>query len=77
MGKAINKLHDNGIIINERLINITKTIYKYACNDGIRHGGINLVIASENDAIYILVLCAACINYLNYLYKQALEKEAQ
>lgn len=76
LGRAISKLESNRIIIDERLVNVSKDIYKYACNSGIRHGGVDSTVASENDAVYILVLCAACINYLNYLYQTTELKES-
>lgn len=67
LSKAINKLENTGVAIEERMKNLIKTTYKYACNAGIRHGGTTPVVATEADAILVLVISAAAINYLNAL----------
>ena len=65
LGRAITKLENNGVVIEERMKNLIKNTYKYACNAGIRHGGTTPVVATEADAILVLVISAAAINYLN------------
>lgn len=67
LGQAIKNLEDNGILFDEDMKNIIKSVYKYACNAGIRHGGVTPINASKNDAQYILTICSVCINYLNTL----------
>lgn len=66
LGKAISELESNGVVFDEDMKAIIKKLYNYACNSGIRHGGTNPVIAKEEDAILVLVISAAAINYLNY-----------
>ena len=66
LGKAITELESNGVVFNDDMKAIIKKLYSYACNSGIRHGGTNPVIAKEEDAILVLVISAAAINYLNY-----------
>lgn len=65
LGKAINALKGKGIALDCRMENLIKSTYSYACTAGIRHGGTTPIVAKEADAIYILVLSAAEINYLN------------
>ena len=67
LGRAITRLENNGVFIDERMKNLIKNTYKYACNAGIRHGGTAPVVATEADSILILVISAAAINYLNTL----------
>lgn len=70
LGRAITKLENKGVVIEERMKNLIKNTYKYACNAGIRHGGTAPVVATEADAILVLVISAAAINYLNSLRKE-------
>lgn len=69
LGRAINGLESKDIFIDEDMRVLIKGIYRYACNAGIRHGGTEPITANEEDAILILVLSAAAINYLSRLYK--------
>lgn len=75
LGKALSQLEDKGVIIDEDMDTLLRKIYGYVCNAGVRHGGDNkdTIIATENDAILLLVLCAACINYINNLYLKEID----
>ena len=68
LGRALNALTRKGVSIDSRMMELIKTTYKYVCNSGIRHGGTDLVIATEEDAVFTLVICAAAINYLNTVW---------
>jgi len=65
LGRAITQMKNNGYSIDSDFEEVLRKTYGYACNAGIRHGGENPVIASEKDALFILSICAASINYLN------------
>lgn len=67
LGKAIDALESKGIVFDEDMKMLIKKVYAYACNAGIRHGGTNPTVATEDDAILVLVITAAEINYLNAL----------
>lgn len=67
LGRAIGKLESKGVVIEDRMKGLIKSIYHYACNAGIRHGGATTVVTTEADAILVLVISAAAINYLNAL----------
>ena len=68
LGKALKKLEEKGIATDEDLNALIRKIYDYACNAGIRHGGTEPVTATEDEAIFVLVTCAATINYINMKY---------
>ena len=70
LGRAMNELEQKGVVFDEDMKAVIKSIYTYACNAGIRHGGVETVIATEEDAILILVISAAAINYLNIIRKK-------
>lgn len=70
LGKAMTELEKNGIVFDPDMRALIKKIYTYACNAGIRHGGTEPVVATEEDAILLLVVSAAGINYLNTLRKR-------
>ncbi len=70
LGKAINQLEKKGIVFDQDMKSLIKSIYAVACNAGIRHGGTNPITASEEEAILVLVVSAAAINYLNVLRQQ-------
>ena len=65
LGKAITEMKNSGYNIDSDFEEVLRKTYKYACNAGIRHGGENPVAASEKDALFVLSICAASINYLN------------
>ena len=67
LGKALKNLKEKGFVLDEDMELILKSIYKYACNAGIRHGSADPVAATEEDAVFIMVISAAGINYLNAL----------
>lgn len=67
LGKAISELENKGIVFDQDMKALIKKIYAYACNAGIRHGGTTPVVATEADAILVMVISAAAINYLNTL----------
>lgn len=67
LGKAIKELEKKGIIFDKDMKAIIDAVYVYACNAGLRHGGMNSITATEEDAIFIMVISAAAINYLNEL----------
>ena len=65
LGRAITQMKNNGYDIDSDFEEVLRKTYKYACNAGIRHGGENPVSASEKDALFVLSVCASCINYMN------------
>lgn len=65
LGEAIKKLQDNGVTIHKAMITAFEKLYGYTSDqNGIRHGGIDFVNATEEDARYMLISCSAFINYL-------------
>lgn len=65
LGEAIKKLQENGVTIHKAMITAFEKLYGYTSDqNGIRHGGIDFVNATEEDARYMLISCSAFINYL-------------
>lgn len=65
LGKTLNKLEENGVVIHEAMKEAFKKLYGYTSDaQGIRHGGMFFENASEEDAKYMLVSCSAFINFL-------------
>lgn len=65
LGQILDKLKDNGIEIHGAMRTGFEKLYGYTSNsDGIRHGGIDFTNAPEEDARFMLVSCAAFVNYL-------------
>ena len=65
LGKTLKKLRENGIDIHPSLGTAFEKMYGFTSDQsGIRHGGIDFIKASEEDARYMLVTCSAFINYL-------------
>ena len=65
LGEIFDKLKDNGIEIHGAMRTGFEKLYGYTSNsDGIRHGGIDFTNAPEEDARFMLVSCAAFVNYL-------------
>lgn len=72
LGRAVNKLADYGIVLNENLSTAIKNLYKYTCNeDGKRHGGTSFVESDVEDARFMLVTCSAIINFLMVKWEKA------
>lgn len=72
LGKAINKMAEQGIVLHEALSDAIKKLYKYTCNeDGKRHGGTTYVESDVEDARFMLVTCSAIINYLMVKWEKA------
>ena len=65
LGKAISTMKKHGAEIDSNFEMLLTKIYAYASKSGIRHGGNNPVQASEEDAVFVMVICAALINYMN------------
>lgn len=71
LGMTLNELNKNSVQIHPALIKGFKALYGYASNEeGIRHGGIDFKGAKDEDAKYMLVTCAAFVNYLNLKYSR-------
>lgn len=71
LGAAIKKLEENGVVIHQAMKSAFSQLYGYTSDQaGIRHGGINFVNASEEDARYMMVSCSAFVNYLKNKYSK-------
>lgn len=70
LGKMLNKLKEEGIEIHESLMVAFKKLYEYASDaKGIRHAGnLDGPSASFEEAKFMLVSCAAFVNYLSALH---------
>lgn len=66
LGKMIKKLEDNGIAIHGSLKSAFNSLYGYASDaNGVRHAGdIGGPSSTFDEAKFMLVSCAAFINYL-------------
>ena len=65
LSNAIKKLKDNGINIHPAMEQAFSSLYGYTSDtNGIRHGGIEFVNLSGEDAKYMLITCSAFINFL-------------
>lgn len=65
LGNTLKKLKDCGISIHPAMENAFKQLYGYTSDSGgIRHGSIEFTEASSEDAKYMMVSCAAFVNYL-------------
>ena len=66
LGKALNKLEDNGVKVHKALKDAFLKLYGYASDEGgIRHAeGMFESNVSFEDAKYFLVSCCAFVNYL-------------
>ena len=69
LGRMLNKLEDNGIVVHSKIKEAFKLLYAYASNaNGIRHAGdIGGPSSTFEEAKFILVACSAFINYLTAL----------
>lgn len=70
LGKALNKLEKNGVIIPQMLKLAFDKLYAYTNNEttGIRHALMDddgTYTPGSDEAIFMLVSCSAFINYLN------------
>lgn len=74
LGRAINKMAEQGIVLHEALAEAIKKLYKYTCNeDGKRHGGTTYVESDVEDARFMIVTCSAIVNYLLVKWEKAKE----
>lgn len=65
LGDALKKLESRDIKLHKALRNAMSSLYGYTSDEGgIRHGSIEFVGASSEDAKYMLISCSAFINYL-------------
>lgn len=73
LGKALKRLEDNGISIHHSLKNGFSSIYGYTSNKGgIRHAMIEEgTVATQEDALFMLVSCSAFCHYLQQKGAQA------
>lgn len=70
LGKALNKLEANGIVIHKLLKSAFDKLYAYTNqpDTGIRHALIDNdgdYVPQAEEALFMLVSCSAFINYLN------------
>jgi hypothetical protein len=70
LGKALNKLESNGILIPKLLKQAFEKLYAYTNQPetGIRHALMDnegKYIPAQEEALFMLVSCSAFINYLN------------
>ena len=65
LGKTLKKLADNGVHIHKAMESAFSSLYGYTSDEhGIRHGSIDFTNAPSEDAKFMLVACAAFVNYL-------------
>ena len=65
LGDALKKLESKGVKLHKALQNAMSSLYGYTSDEGgIRHGSIDFVGASSEDAKYMLISCSAFVNYL-------------
>lgn len=65
LGNTLKKLKDSGVIIHSAMEGAFLKLYGYASDSGgIRHGSIEFVDVPSEDAKYMMVSCAAFVNYL-------------
>lgn len=65
LGNTLKKLKDSGVIIHSAMEGAFLKLYGYTSDSGgIRHGSIDFVNVESEDAKYMMVSCAAFINYL-------------
>ena len=65
LGDALKKLETKGVKLHKALQNAMSSLYGYTSDEGgIRHGSIDFVGASSEDARYMLISCSAFVNYL-------------
>lgn len=70
LGRALNKLKDNGLVIPQVLKNAFEQLYAYTNqpSTGIRHAlmdGDSTYTPASEEALFMLVSCSSFINYLN------------
>lgn len=65
LGNTLKKLRDCGVYIHPAMETAFKQLYGYTSDSGgIRHGSIEFVEVASEDAKYMMVSCAAFVNYL-------------
>ena len=65
LGEALKKLESKGVNLHKAFLSAMSSLYGYTSNEsGIRHGSIDFIGASSEDAKYMLVSCSAFVNYL-------------
>lgn len=65
LGDALKKLESKGVKLHKALQNAMSSLYGYTSDEGgIRHGSIDFVGASSEDAKYMIISCSAFVNYL-------------
>lgn len=75
LGDALKKLETKGVKLHRALQNAMSSLYGYTSDEGgIRHGSIDFVGASSEDAKYMLISCSAFVNYLIEKWSKVTEK---
>lgn len=70
LGSSLKQLEGNGVYIHPAMRSAFEKLYGYTSDEsGIRHGGIDFTEASMADAKFMLITCAAFIDYLEDKYK--------
>lgn len=65
LGSALKKLKDCGVTIHSAMESAFLKLYGYTWDSGgIRHGSIEFIDVPSEDAKYMMVSCAAFVNYL-------------
>ncbi len=65
LGNTIKKLKEHGVVIHPAMESAFMKLYGYTSDSGgIRHGSIEFTDVPSEDAKYMMVSCAAFINYL-------------
>ena len=65
LGNTLSKLKDSGVKIHPAMESAFSKLYGYTSDSsGIRHGSIEFIDVPSEDAKYMLVSCAAFVNYI-------------
>ena len=65
LGKALNKLESDNIVLNQRMKQGLEQLYAYTnSKNGIRHALMDEETITKDDAKFMLVICCAFVNYI-------------
>lgn len=65
LGNTLKKLKDSGVLIHPAMESAFLKLYGYTSDSGgIRHGSVEFIDVPSEDAKYMMISCAAFVNYL-------------
>lgn len=65
LGESLKKLESKGVRLHKAFQNAMNSLYGYTSDESvIRHGGIDFIEVSREDAKYVFISCSAFVNYL-------------